>query len=222
MSLLGPALSIVSGLGSKWKWIAIGLGAVVLIGLLTGVAAWKGYHAGFDRADAERRAEVAEIHAHHAEAIAAAERIARARLEAETARAAVIEREYLDAAQTIAAQRRAITRERIRHASLDVAAVGGACAFGPDWVRLYNEALGCDSGHALPAAAPGAADEAGAADAPDAGVFRGGAAVTDDVTPADILAHARDYGARCRALETQLNALIDWAEGRNPNAEAAP
>jgi hypothetical protein len=191
--------------------LALGAGVLLLTVLLCGLAAWKGYRAGFDRADADRRAEVAEIHAHHAEALADAERIARERLEAETARAAVIEHEYLAATQTIAAQRRAITRERIRHASLDVAAVGGACAFGPDWVRLYNEALGCDRGYAVSAAAPGPADQAGAAGAADADVLRGGARVT----PADILAHARGYGARCRALEAQLNALIDWAEGRN-------
>ncbi len=213
-SLASGAWSLVS----KYKlWLGLGAGVLLLLALLCGLAAWRGYHAGFDRADAERRAEVAEIHAHHADALADAERIARARLEAETVRAAVIEREYLDAAQTIAAERRAITRERIRHASLDVAAVGGACAFGPDWVRLYNEAL-CDRGHALPATASGPADQAGAADAPDAGVFRGGARVT----PADILAHVRNYGARARALEAQLSALIDWAEGRNPHTEAAP
>jgi hypothetical protein len=215
---ISAVTSLASGawsLASKYRmWLALGAGVLLLTVLLCGLAAWKGYRAGFDRADADRRAEVAEIHAHHAEALAGAERIARERLDAETIRAAVIEREYLAATQTIAAQRRAITRERIRHASLDVAAVGGACAFGPDWVRLYNEALGCDRGHALPAAASGAAGQAGAADAPDAGVLRGGAAVTDGVTPADILAHARDYGARCRALAAQLNALIDWAEGR--------
>lgn len=39
------------------------------------------------------------------------------------------------------------------------------------------------------------------------------------VTPQDILAHIRDYGARCRELEAQLNGLIDWAEGRPTREE---
>jgi len=33
------------------------------------------------------------------------------------------------------------------------------------------------------------------------------------VTPADILAHVRDFGARSQALEAQVNALIDFASG---------
>jgi len=211
-------MTLLSAVSGKWKWIGIGAGVLLLMAVLCGLAAWRGYRSGFDRADADRRAEIAELHAEHAEALASAERIARERLEAETTRATTLERQYLAAVKTIAAQRRTISNERIRHANRDLDP-DDLCRLGPDWVRLYNEAAGAgDRGHALGGTAPGTADAAGTGQAVDARILPGG----DTVTPADVLAHMRDYGARCRALEAQLNALIAWIEGGNPHAEAAP
>ena len=210
-------MSILVGTG--WKLPA--MAAVLLMGLLAGYAAWRGYHAGYERADAERRAEVSEIRADHALALAGAESRARAMLEAETTRAFDLERQYLAAAKTIAAQRRQITNRRIEDASRNVAAADGRCLFGPDWVRLYNEAIGAGAGDGdrpVPGAAPGPDAAAGPAQAADAGIPRGDGPVTETVmpavTPQDILAHIRDYGARCRELEAQLHGLIDWAQGR--------
>ena len=83
-------------------------------------------------------------------------------------------------------------------------------------MRLYNEAIGArpgDGGDAVPAAAPGADNATGAAPAADAGVLR-------RVTPEDILAHIRDYGARNRAVEAQLMELIRWAEEPGQHGEA--
>lgn len=215
MSLMTTISTVLAAVTGRWRMIALGLAAVLLVGLLTGYAAWRGYHAGYERADAERRAEVSGIRADHSLALAGAESRARARLEAETARAHDLERQYLAATKTIAAQRRQITNRRIEDASRDVAAADGRCLFGPDWVRLYNEAIGAGDNHrAVPGAAPGPDAAAGPAQAADAGIPRGDGPLMPAVTPQDILAHIRDYGARCRDLEAQLHGLIDWAKGR--------
>jgi hypothetical protein len=81
-------------------------------------------------------------------------------------------------------------------------------------VRVYNAAIGAragDGGHAVPSAPAVAHNATGTAPAADAGVLR-------QVTPADVLAHIRDYGARCQAVEAQLAALIEWAEGLEEEA----
>ncbi|WP_236608410.1 MULTISPECIES: hypothetical protein [Pseudodesulfovibrio] len=220
MSLMTIFSAVSTAVTGRWRMIALILAAVLLVGLLTGYAAWRGYHAGYERADAERRAEVSGIRADHALALAEAESRARAMLEAETARTYALERQYLDATKTIAAQRRQITNRRIEDASRNVAAVDGRCLFGPDWVRLYNEAIGAgDSDRAVPGAAPGPDAAATAAQTAGAWIPRGGGPLMPAVTPQDILAHIRDYGARCRELEAQLNGLIDWAEGRPTREE---
>jgi hypothetical protein len=178
------------------------------------VAAWQGYNRGYDRADAERRAQVAELHAAHSLALAEAEAEARARLVQATARAAEAERGYLAAQDTIAAQRRELTNRRIADASRDVDVSDGACRFGREWVRLYNEAIGAragDGGDAVPGTAADADAGAGGAAAADAGILPGAAAVT----PEDILAHIRDYGHRCRDIEARLLGLQEWAKGLN-------
>ena len=124
-----------------------------------------------------------------------------------------LESEYLTAKKTIENQTRELTNQRIAHASQDVDTTDGTCHFGPDWVRLYNEAIGAsDGGDTVPAAAPGPAGDAGTAQTPDAGILPG----TNTVTPEDILAHVRDYGTRNRALVAQLAALIEWAKGVAP------
>ncbi|MGE4191805.1 MAG: hypothetical protein AB7E51_00300 [Pseudodesulfovibrio sp.] len=207
-------MNILSTLtGSVWKKVAVGLALTILVAVLVGVAAWKGYRAGYAAADLKRRAEVADIRAGHAKALADAEALARHALEAATARSNALEAEYLAARKTINRQSRELTKARIANASRDhIVVADGTVRVSPEWVRLYNEAIGAgpgDGGRALPGAAPSAAGAAGTAGAADAGVLRGGAAVT----LADILAHVRDYGARGRAIEAQLNALIDWAEG---------
>lgn len=80
-----------------------------------------------------------------------------------------------------------------------------ACVFTHGFVRVWNES-------ANPAGQPvSAAGDAGAA---------AGAASTDDtldsgVSQADILAHRIDSAARCRDIESRLNALIDFEEARH-------
>lgn len=78
------------------------------------------------------------------------------------------------------------------------------CVFTAGWVRDYNLALGAG----LPAAGTGTtASNAAAATWPapgtDAELLESG------VTPADILAHAQDYGRWARTQAAQVDALLD-------------
>lgn len=206
---------ILSAAGIPWRKAALGLAGALLLLLLCGLAAWRGHAAGYAKAEALGNAQVARLEAVQAQALAKAEALARQRLAEETARAADIERQYLAAQRNLRAARLEITNRRIADASRDVAPdPAGRCRFPDGWVRLYNAALGIgDRADAVSAPAPGAPGAAGAGAAPGSGVLPGAAGAAA-VTPEDILAHARDYGGRCQALEAQLRALIQWAEGR--------
>jgi len=165
-----------------------------------------GYKNGFSVADAARRAEVAGLQAESAEARAKAETKARERLEEEVRRGDALAEQLTGVRKQLAAQTKDITR-RIKNAARSAA----GCRFGPDFVRLYNEALGYgaadlpqDSGAACADRDPGPSPAAGA------GVLHG-----RPVTPEDLLAHVRDYGAWAQGLRAQLRALGEFArEGR--------
>lgn len=103
-------------------------------------------------------------------------------------------------------------QERIPHVTTQYRPAPGAatqpiprCVFTAGWLRDYNAALGVPAAtqsttasHAqtTPSAAPGS----------DAELLESG------VTPADILAHAQDYGVWARNNLAQLNALLDLQE----------
>jgi hypothetical protein len=103
-------------------------------------------------------------------------------------------------------------QERIPHVSTQYIPAPGAaakpvprCVFTAGWVRDFNAALG------VPAPRPGAATSAAEKAAwptpgSDAELLESG------VTPADILAHAQDYGLWARANVAQLNGLLDLRE----------
>lgn len=81
------------------------------------------------------------------------------------------------------------------------------CVFTAGWLRDYNLALGAG----VPAPGTGAAVSAATqtawpAPGADAELLESG------VTPADLLAHAQDYGTWARAAHAQLNALLDLQE----------
>lgn len=94
------------------------------------------------------------------------------------------------------------------------AALPSSCVFGAHFVRLWNDLLG------LPAAGvPQAADPGGAAGrAPDAATADAGVQPGAPLaaTPADLLAHLRDYGQYCRetiALGMSRRKLLEaWAQ----------
>ena len=164
-----------------------------------------GYWAGYSWADNARIAEVASLKGEYAEAQAKAEAKARELLESETKRANDLAVKFQGAKKQLAAQTQDITR-RIRHAAQAGAA---GCSFGPDFVRLYNEALGY---RALPqnAGAAGADHGGGPASAAGPGILP-----DRPVTPEDLLAHVRDFGSWSRGMEAQLRALGEFlAEGR--------
>lgn len=79
------------------------------------------------------------------------------------------------------------------------------CVFTAGWLRDYNLALG------VPAPGTGtAATHAAQAAWPPPGADT--ELLESGVTPADILAHAKDYGRWASALHAQLNALLDLQE----------
>ena len=162
-----------------------------------------------------RLAEQAETSAREAEARAAAaaetERLARRRLEEETARAAAVAGELSETRSRLAAERRAFNRRMIRVSEEASRRCAGLSA---DWVRLYNEALGLAPVESVPSdPAAGAGAAAGSAPAAGSGL-QPGTPVT--VGPEDLLAHVRDYGGYCRSLRAQTEALLSVTEGAKP------
>ncbi len=118
---------------------------------------------------------------------------------------------FLDAQDEIGRLKQQLTQERINRVSNQYTPVrGGAAVAAPrivitcGWLRDFNAALG-----ATAPAPPGCRANAGSqetawpAPGSDAELLESG------VTAADILAHARDYGAWALANLAQLNALID-------------
>ena len=182
--------------------------ALLLAGLL---AAWWGYAAGTRHTSERYEAELAAINAAHAEqertraeAVAAAEKNARERLAAETARSEKFARELAVKTAELDAERASINK-RIRDVSEKARR---DCAGLPaGWVRLYNEALyGSYHSAGNEGSAPG-----GAHDAPgSAGTARAGIQPDALATPEDVLAHVRDFGGYCRKLEAGYRALITF------------
>lgn len=163
----------------------------------------------------EYEAKIAAINAAHAEqeraraeAVAAAEKNARERLAAETARGNALADELLRKREQLDAERASINR-RIRDVS--EAARRDCAGLSAGWVRLYNEALGLansgDSAGNQGSAPGGAHDAPGSAGAAHAGVQPGALA-----TPEDVLAHVRDYGGYCRKLEAGYRGLVGYAK----------
>ncbi len=161
----------------------------------------------------EYEAKIATMNATHAEqeraraeAVAAAEKNARERLAAETARGEKFARELAVKTAELDAERASVNR-RIRDVS--EAARRDCAGLSAGWVRLYNEALGlADSGDSAgnQGSAPG-----GAHDAPgSAGTAHAGVRQDALATPEDVLAHIRDFGGYCRKLEAGYRALITF------------
>lgn len=88
-----------------------------------------------------------------------------------------------------------------------------ACVFDADFVRLWNDLLGIPASGVAKAAGPGGtAGRSAPAATPDTGLQPG----EPVATPADLLAHLRDYGQYCResvALGTARRKLLEaWAQ----------
>nr|WP_313406278.1 lysis protein [Pseudomonas sp.] len=125
---------------------------------------------------------------------------------------------FLDAQDEIGRLKQQLTQERINRVSTQYAPARGAAPVAAPrfvvtcgWLRDFNAALGATA----PApsgcrAYAGSQETAWPAPGSDAELLESG------VTAADILAHARDYGAWALANLAQLNALIDLQDKDKP------
>ena len=189
----------------SWLW------AVLVCVVIYGAGVWR----GLDVVTEEYEAKIAALNATRAEeeraraeAVAAAEKNARERLAAETARGEKLARELAAKTAELDAERASVNR-RIRDVSEK--ARRDCAGLSLEWVRLYNEALGFGAGHSAgnEGSAPG-----GTHDAPgSAGAARAGVQPDALATPEDVLAHIRDYGLYCRRLEAGYRALTTLYNG---------
>ena len=122
------------------------------------------------------------------------------RYEREGERGNAVAAQYAESRKQHARENQALQR-RIAHA-----ARGASHTFSPDFVRLYNEAIGIQTG-SLPEALCSSASSrnTGAGSRPCEGILDrfGG------VNEGDLLAHITWYGQRCRGLEAQV---LGWQE----------
>lgn len=177
--------------------------------VIYGAGVWR----GLDVVTEEYEAKIAAMNATRAEeeraraeAVAAAEKNARERLAAETARGEKLARELAAKTAELDAERASVNR-RIRDVSEK--ARRDCAGLSREWVRLYNEALGL-AGSYYSAGNEGSA-LGGADDAPgSAGTAHAGVRQDALATPEDVLAHVRDFGGYCRKLEAGYRGLVDY------------
>lgn len=166
-----------------------------------------GYFWGAALADARGQAALGALRAEQEEERrSAAEQYGRAlaasleQYQKQVARGDALAAEYAASKQRHLREAEALQR-RIAHAVR-----GSVHTFSPDFVRLYNEAIGLSDAalsEALCAFSPARGTGAGgASDSRISQLFTG-------VTEADLLAHIVKYGRRCRGLERQLHG---WRE----------
>ena len=180
--------------------IALAACIALLVTAAGGLAAWKGYNQGYEKAEALGNAEIARFISEQAQTYAQAMQDLNNKLQEEAQRAMTVE--YALASERL---NNAKTQANLRSRIADVTR-NSNYVFGAEFVRLWNEAVGTTRSSDN-AAAPGAHSidgTAGAGAAADSGVL---------VSEADILAYITYYGPRCMDLEAQVNAWIDLAEG---------
>ena len=149
--------------------LAMGLGLALLVLLLCLASAWGGYRHGHATATNAGDAKYAKLEAAQANAWAESKAKALDRYALATQRADALAADYLTARQRLA-QTRTLTLKEIPHATAGL----DACAFGPDFLRVYNQALGLGAANSgglpAPAGSGGAAADSAAARASDAGL----------------------------------------------------
>lgn len=179
--------------------------AVVLLVYLYGQSKWTD---GYKKAEAEGAVRLSQLETKHAEAALQAATQTQRDLLRQVTRAQAAE-ESLFQQFSIHADDVKRLQERIPHVTTQYkASVAAApqpiphCVFTAGWLRDYNTALGVPAASSVTAA--GATSKAtSAATGTDAELLESG------VTPADILAHAQDYGRWARDNLAQINSLLD-------------
>ncbi|WP_275629823.1 lysis protein [Pseudomonas sp. 273] len=194
------------------SWLRLA-GPLVLAGLFLGTLVISGEHQfdlGYSTAKAQGDKAVADLREQYATDRAEAAQDNLLEYRQQVTRANQAEERFLGAQDQIATLKQQLS-ERIAHVSTQYRPAPGAAAVPAPrfvvtcgWLRDYNLALGAD----LPApdacrAASGAQETAWPAPGSDAELLESG------VRAADILAHARDYGAWALTNLAHLNALLD-------------
>ena len=200
-------MDLTSLLSSTKAKVIAALAATLVLLVLCLACAWAGYRHGRSTATTEGEAKYAKLEKAQADAWAESKAKALDRYVVATQKADALATEHRAAATRLAATRNSIIQE-IPHATRGL----DACAFGPDFLRAYNAALGLGAGGVpAPAGAGGPADSANATAAADAGV-RGGPPVTANApvsaSPADLLTHVADYGKWCGTVADQRDKLL--------------
>ena len=192
--------------------LTLGLLACLVCGVAGGGI---GYGFGFRQAEALGSAALEKLTRRHAEQAVAAAEQALLRYRQQVTRANQAEALML-AERDRHAEHIQQLQERIPHVTTTYRPTAAAapepiphCVFTVGWLRDYNTALG------VPGAATGpvvshAGQAPWAAPGTDAELLESG------VTPADILAHARDYGRWATNAASQVTALLNTKEGCTP------
>lgn len=184
---------------------------IVVAALGNALALGSAYWLGFAFAEARGDAALAVERAAHAAAITQASEAASARLKAEVERGNRLSRQLVAQQATHAEEKRTLLKRIADVTTVYVPAPGRApeplprTVFTVGFLCEYNAALGLPLIDAC-AAAGGAGGAADAGPAAEARLRESGLA------QADLLAHAADYGERCRNLEAQVNGLLDYLE----------
>ncbi|MCY1403734.1 hypothetical protein D9M71_189240 [compost metagenome] len=201
-------MAVLSWLRTLWPVLVVGAFTAVLV--LNGNAR---YDDGFQKAKAVGDKALAELREQHANERAQAAQDHLLLFKQQVTRANEAEQRMLGAQQQLADANKQL-QERIPHVTTVYRPAPAAapvaiphCVFTRGWVRDFNLALGAGlstAGTGAPAA--GAQAEAWPAAGSDAELLESG------VSPADILAHAQDYGRWARSNLAQLDALLDLRE----------
>lgn len=182
--------------------------------LLCGISLFlfiSGYVAGYGRADEKGKALLnSQRLEREEERRAASEKYGRAlaetleRYEKEVSRGEKLAAEYAERHKKFLRESESLQRR------IADAAGNGTHTFSPDFVRLYNEAIGIP-GDSLPedtysSFSYGKTGISGSFEARVMDPFKG-------VSEADLLSHISRYGRRCRGLEAQVSGWRDLGSG---------
>jgi hypothetical protein len=173
------------------------------------------YGFGYRHAEALGAASLSKIETTHAKQALQATEANNIRVMQQVTRANQAEQQMLDLFERLGIEQQPI-QERIPHVTSTYRSEPTAapapiprCVFTVGWLRDYNTALGVPGAAAGPVA--GAAGQTPwAAPGADAELLESG------VTPADILAHAQDYGRWARSLASQVTGLLNTRENAAP------
>ncbi|WP_435608501.1 lysis protein [Pseudomonas knackmussii] len=201
-------MAVLSYLRAGWPVLVVGLLALAMI-----VNSQAAYDNGFRKAKADGDAALAQLREQYANERAQAAQDNLVQYKQQVTRADQAEQKMLETQQQLADAQKQL-QERIPHVTTVYRPAPAAapvaiphCVFTRGWLRDFNLALGAG----LPATGAGTAaagTQAATWPAPgsDAELLESG------VSPADILAFAKDYGTWARRNLAQLNALIDQGE----------